>query len=419
MSTYLLVHNYYQQRGGEDAIFEAEADLLEAHGHRVLRYTLHNDRIDAMSNVKRLAATLWNHRVYRELRAFIRDMRPEVAHFHNTFPLVSPAAYYAAQAEGVPVIQTLNNYRLACPGAYLLRDGKVCEDCIGKAIPFSAIRHGCYRDSPLATAAVVAMLAAHRALSTWDRQIDLYALYMTDFSVDTFVRAGLPAEKLFVKPNFVDPDPGPGAGAGGYALFVGRLSPEKGIRVLVEAWGQVGTRLPLKIVGDGPLAPLAADAAARIPGVEWLGRRPPEAVYALMQDAACLVFPSEWYEGLPRTIVESFATGTPVVASDLGAMSRLVVHGENGLHFAPGDAEGLARQVLALAAEPARLAVLRRGARASFEAHYTAERSYALLMEMYARVRRPGATGAGGETAIKNTSHPDIAAPSPVPLETA
>lgn len=386
MGTYLLVHNYYQQRGGEDQIFEAEAALLEAYGHHVLRYTLHNDQIEGMSTLDRVQSTLWNRQVYRELRDLIHRLQPEVAHFHNTFPLVSPAAYYAARAEGVPVIQTINNYRLLCPGAFFLRDGRVCESCLGRSVPLPGVVHACYRGDRAATAAVAGMLSLHRALKTWHRAVDLYALYMTEFSRDKFVQAGFPADRLFVKPNFLHPDPGAGDGRGGYALFVGRLSPEKGIRVLLDAQRQIGTRLPLKIAGDGPLAADVRRAAADVPGLEWLGRQTPDAVYQLMKGASCLLFPSEWYEGLPRTIVEAFATGTPVVASRLGAMQSLIDHGRTGLHFTPGDAGDLVRQVEHLLAHPARLARMRREARAAFEAHFTAGRNYELLMAMYDRV---------------------------------
>ncbi len=380
----LLVHNAYQQPGGEDAVFAEEAFLLEERGHRVLRYTAHNDAAATMGRAALAGKTLWNREAYRELRSVIGRERPDVVHFHNTFPLVSPAGYHAAKDEGVPVVQTLHNYRLLCPNGLFFRDGGPCEDCLGKAVPLPAVAHGCYRGSRPASGVAAAMLSAHRALGTWGRKVDAYVA-LTRFARDKFVEGGLPAERISVKPNFVSPDPGPGRGRGGYALFVGRLSPEKGVGVLLEAWGRIGAPIPLKVVGDGPLAPSVARAAERDPRVEWLGRKSPEEVRSLMKDAAALVFPSEWYETFGRVAAESFAAGTPVIAARIGAIEELVEHGCTGLHFWPGAAPDLARQVDRLCGDPAGRARMRDEARREYEANYTADRNYRMLVGIYER----------------------------------
>ena len=252
-----MLHNHYQQPGGEDQVFEVEGALLEAHGHRVLRYTQHNDSVADMTRAELAKATVWNTVAYRELRTLIREEQPQVAHFHNTFPLISPAAYHAARAERVPVVQTLHNYRLICPSALFFREGRVCEDCSGKAVPWPGVAHACYRGSRSSSAAVAAMLTAHRVLGTWSRAVDAY-IGLTEFARQRFVRGGLPAEKIVVKPNFVHPDPGAGGGDGEYVLFVGRLSEEKGVDTLLKAWKRPRVRVPLKIVGDGPLVPEVA-----------------------------------------------------------------------------------------------------------------------------------------------------------------
>src|SRR5215212_4268687 len=248
----LLAHNEYQQPGGEDQIFRSEAALLEAHGHQVLRYAAHNDRVAGMNPVALAGSTVWNRASYRELQSMIRRERPQVAHFHNTLPLISPAGYYAAKAEGVPVVQTLHNYRLLCPNALFFRDGHVCEDCQGKLVPWPGVLHACYRESRPASAAMAAMLTTHRALQTWTEQVDVY-IATTEFAREKFVQGGLPAEQLVVKPNFLHPAPSPGQVRGDFALFVGRLSPEKGVGTLLETWKRSRVRVPLKIVGDGPL----------------------------------------------------------------------------------------------------------------------------------------------------------------------
>lgn len=381
----LLVHNAYMHAGGEDAVFEDEGALLEGHGHLVLRYQTNNDRISGMGPISLASKTVWNRGAYRGLRDLIRRQRPGVVHLHNTFPLISPAAHHAAAAEGVPVVQTLHNYRLLCPNGLFFRDGRPCEDCLGKALALPGVAHGCYRESRAATAATAGMVAAHRLLGTWSGGVDRFVA-LTAFARDKFIEGGLPAERISVKPNFVSPDPGVGDGRGGYALFVGRLSQEKGVGTLLKAWDQPGgDTVPLKIVGDGPFSGAVARAAEQNPLIEWVGRRSPGETRRLMQDAAMTVLPSEVYETFGRVAAESFAAGTPVVAAKIGAIEELVDHGRTGLHFKPGDAGDLAHQVQRLAADTSgEVARMRRAARSEYEEKYTAERNYRLLADIYA-----------------------------------
>ena len=351
----------------------------------MLRYVLHNDKIADISRPALAKATIWNSAVYREIRALIQSERPHVAHFHNTFPLLSPAGYYAARAEGVPVIQTLHNYRLLCPNALFFRDGGVCEDCLGKVIPWPGVAHACYRTSRSSSAAVAAMLTTHRAMGTWNGAVDAY-IALTGFARQKFVQGGLPADKTRVKPNFVYPDPGSGQGRGEYVLFVGRLSQEKGVETMLTAWQRLGTNVPLRIVGDGQLAPRVREVARRHDGVEWLGQQSKERVLALMNDARALIFPSVWYEGFPMVIAEAYAVGLPVIASDLGSMSSLIAHGRTGLLFRSGDSDHLAAQVEWASMHPAELETMREEARKEFEVYYTAERNYEFLMRIYREV---------------------------------
>ncbi|MFA9478264.1 glycosyltransferase family 4 protein [Phycisphaerales bacterium AB-hyl4] len=381
----LFVHNYYQQPGGEDQAFADQAWLLERHGHDVRQYTVHNDAVDGMNRLALAGRTLWNRQTYRELRALIQRERIELVHCMNTFPLISPAAYYAAHAAGAAVVQEVQNYRLFCPGAFFMRDGRVCTDCLGKRVPWPAVRHRCYRDSRAATGVVATLLTSHRLAGSWQRKVDRY-IAVTQFSRHKFMEGGLPADRIAVKPNFVHPDPGPGDGLGGYAIFVGRLSPEKGLETLLSAWEQLPGNYPLKIVGDGPLAERVQAAATRNPAIQWLGRQPLERVCELVGQATCLVFPSLWYEGLPKTILESFAKGTPVVASNLGAMSEVIEDGYNGVHFTPGDASELAAKLMPLLLAndgDHTLRTMRRAARDAFEQHYTPEVNYPQLLAIY------------------------------------
>ncbi len=379
----LKLHTHYQQPGGEDASFGAEVALLRDKGHTVVPLTFHNKQLEDVPLLWRAAVTLWNREAYTRVREAIRLHRPDILHVHNTFPLASPAVIHAAKAEGVPVVMTLHNYRLLCVNAFLFRQGQVCEACLGR-LPWRGALYGCYRESRAASAVVAGMITLHRALGTWSL-VDRF-IALTEFARQKFIEGGFPPEKISVKPNFVHPDPGPGEGRGGYALFVGRLSPEKGLGTLLMAWERLGGKAPLKIVGDGPLAPEVQEAQKRIPGVEWLGRKAPEEVYALMGEASFLVFPSEWYEGFPKVLAEAFAKGLPVLASALGSQGSIVDHGRTGLHFRPGDPEDLAAKVEWLLAHPNELARMRKEARAEYEAKYTAEENYRQLMAIYQTV---------------------------------
>ncbi|WP_460361807.1 glycosyltransferase family 4 protein [Thermus antranikianii] len=362
--------------------------LLREKEHEVAEFTSRNHELEGMPPWRQGLVTLWNQGAYRRVREAIRQRRPDLVHVHNTFPLASPAVIHAAKAEGVPVVMTLHNYRLLCVNALFFREGRVCEDCLGR-LPWRGVVHGCYRDSRLASLGVASMLALHRALGTWNL-VDRF-IALTEFARQKFVEGGLPAEKIVVKPNFVHPDPGPGEGKGGYALFVGRLSPEKGVRTLLRAWERL-KGIPLKIVGDGPLQAEMEDLVrgGGLEGVEMLGRRPREEVLGLMREAGVLVFPSECYENFPMTVAEAFACGLPVVASRLGAMAGIVEDGRTGLHFRPGDPEDLAAKVEWLLDHPVELARMRREARAEYEAKYTAERNYQLLMEIYGQALEAG-----------------------------
>jgi len=396
----LLVHNYYQQPGGEDQVFSAESSMLKKHGCRAYRYTVHNDRIKGMNPLMLAGNTLWNKAIASELRETVRKVRPDVVHFHNTFPLISPAAYYVAKAEGIPVVQTLHNYRLLCPNAEFFYNNSVCEGCLGKAVPWPGALKGCYRDSRAQTAVVAMMLTFHRMLKTWQKKVDIY-IALTDFARNKFIEGGLPAEKIVVKPNFVYPDPGPKDSVGSYALFIGRLSPEKGIGTLLEAWKRL-QGIPLKLVGDGPLMGEIRKSVEKegLTCIETLGHCPQKDVLSLIKGARFLIFPSEWYETFGRVAIEAFACGVPVIASNLGAMAEIVEDGRTGLHFETGNSEDLAAKVEWAWTHEKEMLDMGRDAREEYEEKYTAERNYEMLMEIYKKVtntRKGGITGTDNE----------------------
>ena len=386
----LTAHNYYQIRGGEDECFEAETKLLREMGEDVEIYQENNDRVAEISKLRMAADTIWSKEAYEKLKQRLIKKPSDVVHVHNFFPLISPSVYYAAKAQGVPVVQTLHNYRLLCPNALFFREGKVCEDCLGKFIPYPGVQHGCYRENKVASGAVATMLGVHRAMNTWTKMVDLY-ICLTEFAKQKFIQAGIPAEKIVVKPNFVSPEPTVGFGKGGYALFVGRLSVEKGLDTLLAAWEQLGEQIPLKIVGDGPLASDVLEATKRFPQIEWLGRRPMSEVHDLMGEAMFLVFPSKWYETFGRVAIEAFAKGTPVIAANIGAIAEIVAPGKTGLHFHPGVPEDLADKVKWVLGNPEKLVQMRQEARLEFEAKYTPKKNYQQLIEIYTKAKSIGA----------------------------
>jgi glycosyltransferase involved in cell wall biosynthesis len=379
----LMVHNYYREPGGEDAVFAAEAGLLRAHGQEVVEYTEHNRRIEEMGPLSVAARMIWSRASRRGIHQKLAEVRPVVAHFHNTFALISPAGYYACRKSGVPVVQTLHNYRLLCPAAMLFRAGRACEECLRGGLPWPAIRHACYHASRPQTAAVAAMLWLHGWLRTWEKGIDVF-IALNEFCRRKFIEGGLPGEKILIKPHFVSPDPGLREGRGEYALFVGRLSEEKGIRTLLRAWRRLGA-VPLVIAGDGPLMGLARSAAGRSSGAELkvLGRCSREEVFRLMKGARFLVFASEWYETFGLVLIEAFACGLPVLAARLGAAEDVVRDGFTGLLFTGGEPDDLAAKADWLWTRPAEGERMGREARKEYEEKYTAERNYGRLMEIY------------------------------------
>ena len=359
---------------------EAEADLLRSHGHEVVIYRSYNAEI--RNGLVVLGQVVWNHHVFHELRALIRREQPDIVHVHNTFPVISPAALYAAAAERAPVVHTLHNYRLLCPGATFYRNGQVCEDCVKTRSLLPAVLHGCYRRSRLATAAAVATLGAHRIAHSWQRLVAAY-IALTEFARTKFIESGFDPKRIHVKPNFIGVDPGVGSGNGSYALFVGRLTEEKGISTLLQAWKQLGERFELRIIGEGPLSPKVETARLTMPNVRWHGWLPKDQVLAHMQSAAMLIMPSEWYEGFPVTLAEAFATGLPAVVSRIGGLASLVEEGKTGLQFESGNASELAHNVRLLFSHPQLLQQFSRAARREYEKKYTAETNYAKLAEIY------------------------------------
>jgi len=381
----IIVHNKYKQQGGEDVVFDQERALLERAGHDVQVYCRSNFETDAYRGVKRLVLlknAVWSGDTYREFGELLRREKPDVVHIHNTWVMISPSVYEACKEAGVPVVQTFHNYRLMCPAGTFFRDGKTCEECVDHG-QWRSVLHGCYRNSRVTTAGMALTLATHRRRGTW-AGIDCY-IALCQFSRNQFLRGGFPAEKLFVKPNFVHPDPGMCEDKADYVLFMGRLSPEKRVSTILNAWAQLRIAVPLNIIGGGPEA-IELKKEAELQGlfdVQFRGQLPREKALEYMRRARFLIFSSEWYENFPVTIAEAFACGVPVICSRMGAMQEIVEDGRTGLHFIPGDAADLAEKVKWAWNHPERMREMGRAARQEYENKYTAEKNYPILMEIY------------------------------------
>jgi len=382
----LLVHNFYREHGGESAVFEAERRMLSAAGHSVISYTRDSNEIEGFGPWKRATLTptaIWARDSHREIGELLASEAPDVAHFTNTFPLISPSAYYACRSARVPVVQSIHNFRLICPAASLWRDGSVCEECVDHSL-LRSVRHACFQKSRPASAALAMALAIHRRCGTYATRVDRY-IALTEFARNKLIAGGLPGERISVKPNFVEPDPGLREGTGDYALFAGRLTEGKGVHTLLDAWKRLGPEVPLHIAGGGPLR----DALARridtekIAGATLLGSLPREALMRELRGARVLVFPSAWYEGMPLAIVEAFACGVPTIASRLGGMREMIDDGKNGLLVAPADPEDLAARLRWAFDHEGELAALGRAGRAEYEKRYTAAANCARLIDIY------------------------------------
>jgi len=386
----LLAHNRYCWPGGEDEVFCREKELLRMAGHKILEYTRDNSQIADSTIVGKIKVglqTVWAFDSAKQLRSLLRRERPDVAHFHNTFPLISPSAYYVCQEEGIPVIQSLYNARLMCPALFCLRDGRVCEDCLGRALAWPGVVHGCYHDSHVQTAVVAGMLAAHGFFRTWQERVDAY-IVATEFFRQKSIAAGLPSEKIFLKPHFLSADPGMKQGTGNYALFMGRLAPEKGVRTLLKAWKTL-RHIPLWICGEGPMKGDVVGLADENPFVRILPRLSRSECFEVMKGARFLVWPSEGYaETFGLVVIEAFACGTPVIGSRVGAMEEVVDDKRTGLHFTPGDPEDLAAKVHYAWTHLPELVEMGLTGRAEYESKYTAEPNYEALVGIYGKAIR-------------------------------
>lgn len=376
----LQIHNVQSAAGGADRVIELEKELLEAHGNIVEQYFVDTKSV-AKSKLRAGMKALWNRESNRALIERLSSFRPDIAHVHTPFPVLSPSVFHATHSMGVPTVETLHSHRMICVNALFQRNGKTCEECVGKKFPTPAIRHRCYHNSLIGSSIMASTLGLHHTIGTFQKCIDRY-IALSPFAKDRLVKSGFPEKKICVKPNFVTADGSPGKGEGGHALFAGRFNEEKGVLTLIKAWEQTPPELKLVVIGDGPLRE-TLHKMAEGKNIEFRGWQSPAEVRSAMKSASMVIFPSEIYEAGPLVLIESYSCGTPVIASDIGNFSDQVRVGETGLLYRCGNPEDLASKISQLVSDSVKLQSMRATAYQEYQARYTPQVSYKNLREIY------------------------------------
>jgi glycosyltransferase involved in cell wall biosynthesis len=387
----LVAHNAYLYRGGEDTVVEAEIALLRRHGHEVVLYRRDNAELDALPLWQAAMDSVWSKRTVMEAGRLLASFRPHLIHAHNTFPLISPSLYGIADELGIPVVQTLHNFRLLCPQAMLMRNGRYCDDCVGRW-PWRAVLHRCYRGSLAQSAVSAGMVSGHRMLGTWRDRVCRY-IVLNQMCREIFIRGGLPPEKLSIKPNFVEANGVPGEHKRRGGLFIGRLAAEKGLLTLAQAIRQKPvTRIA--VCGSGPLQATVEQSE----GLDYIGFLQGEALRNRISNAEFLVMPSTGIESFGLAAIEAFACGTPVIASRHGGLREIVEHGHNGLLVTPGSADELADAIAYAVSNPMQMRRMGLEAYQTYLARYTPERNYSTLLAIYHQTLAPLPTSLTAES---------------------
>lgn len=375
-------HNYYRHRGGEDVSFECDVEMLRDKGHAVVTFT--RDNSDWPSGPLRMAQqTLWNRTTRAELAELLRREQPDILHCNNLFPQISMSVYAAARRLGIPIVQALRNYRSFCANSYLYRDRSVCTKCLNSNAAWHGLRYGCYRNSRVATSVVVAMQLLHRILGTQKRAVDVF-FTPSQFARQVYIDGGFAPESIMVRNNFILPDLGLSNEDHGYALFIGRLSDEKGVDTLLRAWTENNFSMPLRIVGSGPDEVSLKTSVAGHANISFLGHLDKASVLQQLAQASFLVMPSRWYETFGRAIVEAYSRGKPVIAARLGAMSELVQDGATGFLFDPTSPTDLAAAAMKfMQLDENKKQSMRLAARAEYDQRLSPEASYQSLLKIY------------------------------------
>jgi glycosyltransferase involved in cell wall biosynthesis len=381
----LSLHNKYLIQGGEDISVQAQISMMRENGHKVLEYNRSNFEIASENKIKTAVNTIYSRKSALEIKKIIKEDNINLIESQNIFPLISPSVYYASRDLGVPIVQYLRNYRLICPNALLFKGNTICEKCVGQKFPIYGVKHKCYKESHSASLVVSMMLGIHNSIGTFANVVDHYVV-LTEFMKKKFVESGFSPDRISVKPNFMENDPGYQIKKSDYYLYVGRLSTEKGVSTLLEAFSYL-TEKRLLLVGDGPLKEKVCKYSIKYPNIEYIGKKNYEDVLFLIKNAKAVIFPSEWLEPFGRIFIESFSTGTPVISSNIESIKDMVDEGKNGLHFKVGDVLDLLKTVNNYESlSKANRKDFSIYARDTYNKYYTKEVNYKKTVELYENI---------------------------------
>lgn len=377
----LQAHNYYQQAGGEDTVVAQEKELLERKGHDVITYYKQNDEIENLTKFQKLRLvkdSTWSKKTYEEVDHLLQKEKFDVCHVHNTLPLITPSIYYACKKNKVPVVQTLHNYRLICTNGLLMRDGRICEDCLGRSA-YGAIAKKCYRNSSIQTYVVARMLQKNKHMGTWTNQVDAY-LCLTEMAKKKFIEHGLPKNKITVKPNFITIESKAKNTDENYLLYAGRVTENKGLGLIKKLANDLSIKI--KIAGDGDMV----EELRNIPTLELLGRKTHEETIELARNARAVLFPTTLYEGMPMTIIEAFALKTPIIATEIGASKSMIRNKVTGLLFPLNSYPDFYNCVRFCLENPTKIDQIVEQAYQEYQSNYTPDNNYKMLLSAYQEV---------------------------------
>jgi glycosyltransferase involved in cell wall biosynthesis len=383
----LFIHNRYKQYGGEDVAVELETSILIRRGHDVKTIFFDNKAIDGFfSKIGAAFGSVYNFSSAKQVSVSIEQFKPDIIHIHNLFFIASPSILYAASKKNIPVVLTLHNYRLICANALLMREGEICELCVNKKFPFSGIKYRCYRNSSAESAVVTSITGIHKFLNTWKNKIHTY-ITLNEFSRSKLLHSSLdiPPNKMITKPNFV-PDPGEAnMQRDNFFLFAGRIVKEKGVHVLAKAFATMPEN-KIVIIGEGPELKNLQNEFKNFSNITFTGRLEKQKVNDYMKRCKAFICPSIWYEGAPLTIIEAFATGTPVIASRLGSMAETITDGFNGLHFTANDENDLCEKISLFIKETETNFTFYKNARQTYLEKYHEDIHYSAILKIYENV---------------------------------
>jgi len=385
----LLIHNAYQKFGGEDVVFRMERQLLKDNGHEVVEYTVSNHDINSDSffgKVKVALETIWSNKQYKKVKRLLKEINPDIVHVHNTFPQLSPSIYWAIKSCNLPVVQTLHNYRLTCANGLLFRSNKPCDLCTTGNFS-AALKYKCYRNSLMATAPLVLMQKIHRILGTFNNKVDVY-ITLNSFNKDIMVKSGLPEEKMYIKPNFINSRNLSKRSRKKQLIFVGRVSPEKGLDLLLESFTKLkSNEYELVIIGDGPEKDRLQEKYKNVNEICWMGHLSHNEVLNEIEQSRGIIMPSRWYETFGMVVIEAFSVGTPAIGPNHAGIPELIQNGINGYLFNPNDTESLSSVLEEFCGMNDSLwNDLSQEARVSFEKSYTEKENYKYLIGIYERL---------------------------------